>query len=54
MYKLSDVSVINYFMPKKGCILTKRNKVKKDRKPVPKKWLLKSKEEPDGIINLKP
>ena len=45
---------VNNFLSRKSWVSIKRSKVKsKGRKPLPVKWVFKSKEEPDGIIPLK-
>ena len=48
LWKISAINEVNNFLSRKAWILTKRSVAKeKGRKPVPVKWVLKSKEEPD-------
>ena len=54
LFKISALSEVNHSISRKACILKKRSVVKaRRRKPVPVKWLFKSKEEADGLICLK-
>ena len=54
LWKISAISEVNNFMTIKAWVPIKRSKVKaKGKKPVPVKWLFKSKEEPDRLINFK-
>ena len=51
---MSAISEVKQFLSRKAWIPTKRIVVKaKLRKPVPIKWLFKSKKEADGLIRLK-
>ena len=53
LYKISEISEVNHFLSRKAWIPTKISVVKsKGRKPVPVKWVFKSKEEADGLIIL--
>ena len=48
---MSAISEVNFFMSRKAWIPTKRSLVKsKYKKPVPKKWVFKSKEEAEKLI----
>ena len=54
LWKMSAISEVNNFLSRKAWIPTKRIVVKsKGRKPVPVKWVFKSKEEAGGLIRLK-
>ena len=51
---MSAISEVNNFLSRKAWILTKRSVVKsKGIKPIPVKWVFKSKEEADGLIHMK-
>ena len=54
LWKMSVISEVNNFLSGKSWIPTKISVVKaKRRKPVPVKWILKSKEEADVLISPK-
>ena len=54
LWRISAISEVKTFLSRKSWIPTKRSVVKdKSRKPVPVKWVFKSKEEADGLIRLK-
>ena len=51
---MSAISYVNKFLSRKAWIPTKISVTKaKGRNPVPVKWVLKSKEQADGLIRLK-
>ena len=51
---MSAISEVNNFLSRKAWILTKISVVKsKGIKPIPVKWVFKSKEEADGLIHMK-
>ena len=51
---ISDISEVSNFMSRHAWIIIKRSKLKaKGGNPLPVKWSLKNKEEPDKIIRLK-
>ena len=51
---MSAIYEVNNFLSRKAWIMIKRNTVKsKGIKPLPVKWVFKSKEEPDRLIRLK-
>ena len=53
LWKMSTISEVNKILPRKAWIPTKRCVVKpKGKKPVPVKWVFKSKEEADSLIRL--
>ena len=53
-WKMSAISEVSNFLSRKAWIPKKISAVKsKGRKPVPVKWVFKSREEPDGLNRLK-
>ena len=54
VWKLSAISEVNKILSRKSWIPKKTSNLKsKGKKPVSVKWVFKSKEEADGLIDLK-